>query len=70
MTDAEHAEAMRGEGYHQCPDGVWRQTPSNGMFDGLCGVCEYHSLADAPGPVPTGSDGVFKAPTRPLRGLT
>ncbi len=34
---------MRANGYHRCPDGIYRQTPSNGMFDGVCNVCEYHN---------------------------
>lgn len=46
MTAEEYATAMRAEGYHQCPDGIWRRTPSNGMFDGLCGVCETYANGD------------------------
>lgn len=37
---------MIAEGYHRCPDGVYRRTPSNGMFDGLCGVCEDHNYCE------------------------
>ncbi len=43
VTDNEET-ALRAEGYHRCPDGTWRQTPSNGSFDGLCNTCE--SFAD------------------------
>lgn len=43
ITPEEYAQAMRDAGYHQCPDGKWRRTPSNGMFDGLCGVCETYN---------------------------
>ena len=38
--ESEIETEMRASGYHRCPDGMWRQTPSNGMFDGLCGACE------------------------------
>jgi len=30
------------EGYHRCPDNMWRRVPSNGMFDGVCNVCEHY----------------------------
>jgi len=45
-TAEEIATEMRANGYHMCPDKVWRQTPSNGMFDGLCNHCEYASYEE------------------------
>jgi len=35
-------DQTQAEGYHRCPDNMWRRTPSNGMFDGLCNVCESY----------------------------
>jgi len=45
-TAEEIAAEMRASGYHMCPDKVWRRTPSNGMFDGLCNHCEYASYEE------------------------
>lgn len=42
----EEERALRAEGYHRCPDGTWRRTPGNGMFDGICGVCESYQDDD------------------------
>jgi hypothetical protein len=42
ITVAMIEEQMRAEGWHLCPDSVWRKVPqsADGLHQGLCGDCE------------------------------